>query len=95
MNEFLIMKFFNSSHCFSCEILLLSQSGGHMQFEHSAFNPPSRIDIRESWEVNHWCEELNLRADELREIVLKVGSSLEAIRDYLARRNMQREASFS
>ena len=66
-----------------------------MQFEHSSFNPPARIDIRESWEVNHWCEELNLRADELREIVAKVGTSLEAIRDFLAHRSIQREATFS
>lgn len=66
-----------------------------MQFDHTAFNSPARIDIREGWEINHWCDELNLRADELREIILKVGTSVEAVRDYLAHRNMQRESTFS
>lgn len=66
-----------------------------MQFEHSAFNPPSRIDTREEWEMTHWCEELNLRDDELKSIIHEVGPSLMAIRDYLARRSIVREATFS
>lgn len=55
---------------------------------------PSMIHLNESWELNHWCEELNLRAEELKEIVKKVGPQLEDIRDFLVKRNMTRESTF-
>ena len=55
---------------------------------------PTIIHLNESWELNHWCEELNLRAEELKEIVKKVGPQLEDIRGYLARRNLRRESPF-
>ena len=52
------------------------------------------IHPKEGWDLNRWCEELNLRAEELKEIIKRVGPDLENIRDYLARRNMKRESSF-
>lgn len=55
---------------------------------------PNIIHLNESWEINHWCEELNLRADELIEIVKKVGPSLENIRDYLGRQSLRRESPY-
>lgn len=66
-----------------------------MQFENSSFLSPARIDLREGWEMSHWCDELNLRHDELQEIINEVGSSLEAVREHLVRRSMQRESTFS
>ena len=54
----------------------------------------TQLNLKESWEVNSWCEELNLRADELKEIVQKVGSNIHAIREYLAKRSLKRESPF-
>ncbi len=67
-----------------------------MQIEHFTHNSvfQGRIDILEKGELNHWCDELNLQADELTEIVKNVGPNLEAVRDYLVRRSMMRERFF-
>lgn len=48
----------------------------------------------ESWDVHPWCEELNLRGEELQEIIHHVGNNLEAVRDYVALRNLNRESLF-
>ena len=74
----------------------MRSKGSHMQVqEHKAVNHSLQIiHLNESWELNHWCEELNLRAEELKEIVKKVGTGLIDIRAYLAKRNMNREAPF-
>lgn len=45
-----------------------------------------RINIHKSWDVNFWCEELNLRAEELQEIVKKVGPEIHDVRVYLAKK---------
>ena len=55
---------------------------------------PTTIHLNESWELNHWCEELNLRAEELKEIVRKVGPKIDDVRDFLVKRNMNREANY-
>lgn len=67
-----------------------------MEVEHETAREPlhSVINLNESWEVNRWCEELNLRAEELKEIVKKVGPNIYDVREYLARRNMEREAPY-
>ena len=44
------------------------------------------IDIKEAWNLNFWCEELNLRAEELKEIVRLVGPKVHDVRVYLAKR---------
>lgn len=48
-----------------------------------------RIDVHQSWNLNFWCEEFNLRADELKEIVRRVGPEISEIRLYLAKRLLQ------
>ncbi len=53
-----------------------------------------RIHLNESWEINHWCEVFNLRADELKEIVRQVGPEIEDVRRYLADRSLTRESNF-
>ncbi len=53
-----------------------------------------RIHLNESWEINHWCEVFNLRADELKEIVRRVGPEIEDVRRYLGERNLSRESKF-
>lgn len=45
-----------------------------------------KIDLRESWDVNFWCEELNLRAEELKEIVKLVGPQVHEVRVHLAKK---------
>ena len=47
-----------------------------------------RIDVKESWDVNFWCEELNLRAEELKEIVKMVGPEIHDVRVHLAKKLM-------
>ncbi|MES2526221.1 MAG: DUF3606 domain-containing protein [Bdellovibrionota bacterium] len=48
----------------------------------------TRIDVKESWDVNFWCEELNLRAEELKEIVKVVGPQIHDVRVHLAKKLM-------
>ncbi len=45
-----------------------------------------RIDVKESWDLNYWCGELNVRAEELKEIIKIVGPSVSEIRLYLAKK---------
>lgn len=44
------------------------------------------INIKESWDVNYWCDELNLRADELSEIVKEVGPVPHDVRLYITKK---------
>lgn len=46
------------------------------------------IDVRESWDVNFWCEEFNLRAEELKEIVKNVGPMVHDVRVHLAKKSI-------
>lgn len=54
----------------------------HTQETHS---PAKAIDLKKSWDVNYWCEEFNLRAEELKEIVQNVGPSVHDVREHLAK----------
>lgn len=45
-----------------------------------------KIDVKESWDVNFWCEEFNLRAEELKEIVKNVGPDVHDVRVHLAKK---------
>ncbi len=47
-----------------------------------------KIDLRESWDINFWCEELNLRAEELKEIVQMVGPQVHDVRVHIAKKLM-------
>jgi hypothetical protein len=49
-------------------------------------NHDTKIDLKETLDVNFWCEELNLRADELRDIVKQVGPAVHDVRLYLAKK---------
>jgi hypothetical protein len=49
---------------------------------------PQMIHVQEAWNVNYWCDEFNLRAEELKEIVKKVGPMVLDVRKYLARKLM-------
>lgn len=59
-----------------------------MQNEHETSKRPlgSMIHLKGNWELNRWCEELNLRAEELKEIVRKVGPMFEDIKAYIAKK---------
>ncbi|MFL5786089.1 MAG: DUF3606 domain-containing protein [Bacteriovoracaceae bacterium] len=46
----------------------------------------NKIDLKEPWDLNFWCEELNLRAEELKEIIRLVGPKVLDVRIYLAKR---------
>jgi hypothetical protein len=48
----------------------------------------NKIDVRESWDINFWCEELNLRAEELKEIVKIVGPQVHDVRLHIAKKLM-------
>lgn len=45
-----------------------------------------KIDIRENWDINYWCDELNLKAEELREIIKEVGPGVHDVRLHLAKK---------
>lgn len=45
-----------------------------------------KIDIKEAWDINFWCEELNLRAEELKEIVKQVGPMVHDVRMHIAKK---------
>jgi len=51
----------------------------------SARNSPDnkRIDVNDPNEVRHWRESLGVSAEKLKEAVEKVGTSAEAVRDFL------------
>lgn len=46
------------------------------------------INIKESWDVNFWCDELNLKADELKEIVKEVGPVPNDVRIYITKKSL-------
>lgn len=46
----------------------------------------NQINVKESWDVNFWCDELNLKAEELKEIVKKVGPKVHDVRLHIAKR---------
>jgi hypothetical protein len=59
-----------------------------MQSEHETPERPlgSMIHLKGNWELNRWCEELNLRAEELKEIVKKVGPKYKDIKAYIEKK---------
>ena len=67
-----------------------------MQTEHEAVIFPfhTHVILTENGEFDSWCEELNVRADELKEIVQTVGSNIHAVRDFLAKRCIKNESPY-
>jgi Protein of unknown function (DUF3606) len=50
-----------------------------------------RINIDESSDVDYWCQEFELRPTELKEVVLRSGSAVAAVRETLKRRAQGRD----
>lgn len=46
------------------------------------------INVKESWDINFWCDELNLKAEELRDIIKQVGPSLHDVRLFIAKKHI-------
>jgi hypothetical protein len=44
-----------------------------------------RINVHESYEISNWCKSLNCTPDQLRSAVAKVGTSAEAVKDFLSK----------
>lgn len=44
------------------------------------------INVKEALDVSFWCDEFNLKADELLDIVKRVGPLVHDVRLYLAKR---------
>lgn len=55
-------------------------------FKYPKKRDEKKIDIKESWDINFWCEELNLRSEELKEIVNKVGPAVHDVRLHIAKK---------
>ncbi len=55
-------------------------------FKYPKKRDEKKIDIKESWDINFWCEELNLRAEELKEIVSMVGPAVHDVRLHIAKK---------
>lgn len=44
------------------------------------------INVKESVEISYWCEELNLKAEELVDIIKQVGPVVHDVRLFIAKR---------
>lgn len=55
----------------------------------SAGNNARPINLDDPEVVTYWCEELSLTPEELKNIVEEVGPSIEAVRQYLARKMLE------
>lgn len=44
------------------------------------------INVKESIDLNFWCDELNLKTDELMDIVKEVGPVVHDVRLFIAKR---------
>ena len=56
--------------------------------EMKASNGLQEIQMQELKNVHFWCEELNLKAEDLKDIVLDVGPVVQNVREYLAKKFM-------
>ena len=45
-----------------------------------------KINVMEAWDVMYWCDELNLRDEELKDIVRQVGPAVHDVRLHLAKK---------
>jgi len=43
----------------------------------------SRINVNESYELQYWSEKLNVSKERLKEAVAAVGTTVEAVKEYL------------
>jgi adenylosuccinate lyase len=54
---------------------------------------PAFIHPNESWKINKVCELFNLRAEELKEIIKRVGYNIKDIEKYLEKKRLPKEPS--
>jgi uncharacterized protein DUF3606 len=47
---------------------------------------PSRINIRDEWEVRFWTKELGISPDKLKRLVTAHGNSVQKVRDAIAKK---------
>jgi hypothetical protein len=52
---------------------------------------PGSVHPNESWKINKVCELFNLRAEELKEIIKRVGYNLKDIENYLSKKRLPKE----
>jgi hypothetical protein len=43
----------------------------------------SRVNIHESWELEYWCKQFNVKPSELKDCVRKVGAMVEDVKKCL------------
>lgn len=55
-------------------------------FKHARSYDDLKINIKEAFDLHFWCEELNLKKEELLEIVKLVGPAVHDVRLHLAKR---------
>jgi hypothetical protein len=55
-------------------------------FNHKANSNDSKINIKEALDLHFWCDELNLKADELKDIVKQVGPVAHDVRLHIAKK---------
>lgn len=53
------------------------------------YQEEKKIDVKEQLNLHYWCEELNIKADELKDIVTKVGPMVMDVRMYIAKQLMK------
>lgn len=44
---------------------------------------PTKINVNQDWEFEYWCSKFNCTESELRNAVKAVGTSVEAVKNYL------------
>lgn len=49
-------------------------------------NQEAEIDVREAFDLHFWCEELNLKKEELVDIVKLVGPAVHDVRLHIAKK---------
>lgn len=55
---------------------------------HLARSEENMINVKESWDLNFWCDELNLKAEELYEIIQQVGPAVHDVRLHIAKKSL-------
>lgn len=43
------------------------------------------INVKEVWDLHFWCDELNLKAEELKDIIREVGPEVHSVRVHMAK----------
>lgn len=55
-------------------------------FKHVVNSGETKINVKEAFDLHFWCEELNLKKEELLDIISKVGPLVHDVRLHIAKR---------